>query len=287
MSTLHLKKGQPLPLNFLCKRIFFSKVSSVHQITNLLKSISTHYTFNEENFTWKTEQADLYLVPIVSNPNWESVTAQYKPGELGNKKKICIWEDQLLSRREIIMSRLLSVFGHTTKIHGRQTTVSEVTKGAAKDFLIINHLNVPVIGKYRLGLSIHDELVALAVFGRACPIHRKGNVYNSHELIRYCSKLRHTITGGLSKLLAHFIEKAGPDDVMSYADREWSNGSTYLTLGFEMIDTTVPQTFWLPPDSMERLYSNQIPKLKKEELFGSGWKEFSNSGNWKLVKLLK
>ena len=36
----------------------------------------------------------------------------------------------------------------------------------------------------------------------------------------------------MGKLMKAFIEEVQPDDIMSYADLEWSSGEVYSTLGF-------------------------------------------------------
>ena len=40
------------------------------------------------------------------------------------------------------------------------------------------------------------------------------------------------IAGGMGKLLSRFIADVEPDDIMSYADIEWSDGGVYRHLGF-------------------------------------------------------
>ncbi len=38
--------------------------------------------------------------------------------------------------------------------------------------------------------------------------------------------------GGMGKMLQAFIDEVHPDDVMSYADTEWTDGDVYRRLGF-------------------------------------------------------
>ena len=49
-------------------------------------------------------------------------------------------------------------------------------------------------------------------------------------------------------MLKHFIEEVQPDDIMSYADLEWSEGSVYQTLGFTLEGTKDPVMFRIGPD---------------------------------------
>ena len=41
------------------------------------------------------------------------------------------------------------------------------------------------------------------------------------------------VSGGMGKLLKAFIKDVQPDDIMSYADLEWSEGTVYEQLGFK------------------------------------------------------
>jgi len=63
---------------------------------------------------------------------------------------------------------------------------------------------------------------------------------NEYELLRFCNKLNTTVIGGASKLFKYFITKYKPHQIISYADRCWSTGNLYLTLGFILENKTVP-----------------------------------------------
>ena len=47
----------------------------------------------------------------------------------------------------------------------------------------------------------------------------------------------------MGKLLETFIQDVRPDDIMSYADLEWSEGSVYGQLGFTLEGKKGPVTF--------------------------------------------
>jgi hypothetical protein len=53
---------------------------------------------------------------------------------------------------------------------------------------------------------------------------------------------RCTVVGGLDKLLKAFVTDFHPDDIMTYADRDWSNGRSYEKLGFTRLEQTEPQS---------------------------------------------
>ena len=60
------------------------------------------------------------------------------------------------------------------------------------------------------------------------------------NLSRFCNKLNTSVIGGASKLLNFFIKNWNPLRIISYADRDWSDGNLYYKLGFEMIKMSDP-----------------------------------------------
>ena len=51
------------------------------------------------------------------------------------------------------------------------------------------------------------------------------------------------LSGGMGRLMKTFIKEVCPDDLMSYADLEWSKGDVYRRLGFELEGTKAPVMF--------------------------------------------
>lgn len=209
-----------------------------------------------------------------------------------SSKTIRLWEDEYLKHRQIIDSRILSLLGISSRIYARETIVKSISQAELKNFLLTNHLNVPIAAKHRYGLfykgSESEELVAVAAFSRYCPIQDEGITYKSHELIRYCSLLNTTVVGGLSKLISYFEQDKKPEHIMTYVDREWSDGNSYIKLGFRVTDKTAPQEFWLSPKDNKRLPAHRLPKnLSLSNLNDEGWTGINNLGNLKLVKFLK
>ena len=56
----------------------------------------------------------------------------------------------------------------------------------------------------------------------------------------------------MGKLLKAFIKEVQPDDIMSYADLEWSEGNVYKTLGFQEELPKDPGSFEIAPSTWER-----------------------------------
>jgi hypothetical protein len=190
---------------------------------------------------------------------------------------IHIWEDQWVNKKDIVKSRITSFFGKSKRVFARNTKVIKLNKIELLNFLNQNHLNEPANAKHKYGLTHKDELVAVSAFSASCPVHRDGVVYKSHQLIRFCNKNGTTVVGGLSKLISHFVKNHSPEDIMSYADLDWSDGNSYTRLGFKKIGVLPPQTFYTHPVSKKRYYKLNAPEEKSDLL------EFTNEGSIKYL----
>lgn len=137
---------------------------------------------------------------------------------------INIFEDEWLTKKEIVKNRLRSLLGVNHKIFARKCTVKEITKSQYKIFTTKNHLQGYANAKYYYGLVLDDSIVAVMSFGKS------RYTKDGYELIRYCSS--HNVTGGASKLFTYFIKTVNPDLIVSYANRCWSKGTLYEKLGF-------------------------------------------------------
>ncbi|MDR6806544.1 hypothetical protein J2Y45_003736 [Dyadobacter sp. BE34] len=164
---------------------------------------------------------------------------------------VLLWEDYWLARKSIVQSRLAAMLGISAKIPARLTLARRIDKAATEHFLETNHLNGSTLSKFRYGLflpkryyrvlpegfvfdaSADEMLVAVATFSNARIFEQNGKPFRSHELIRFASLLNTNVVGALDKLLNAFIREKAPDDIMTYADLEWSDGRSYKRLGFE------------------------------------------------------
>jgi hypothetical protein len=220
-------------------------------------------------------------------------------------KIIHLWEDVWYAKKEIVQSRLRAALGDSQRIPARLTKVRRIDKPTLDAFIEANHLQVSTSAKYKYGLFlpknyerilnkenplIHpmietlahssEILVAVASFSGGKNIVRDGQTYRSFELIRFANCLHCTVVGGLDKLLKAFTKELNPDDIMTYADRDWSDGGGYERLGFERIGTTPPQIFYVNPDTWERHYAERL----KTSTPPPDWVKVYNAGNWKFLK---
>lgn len=204
-----------------------------------------------------------------------------------NKTEMCercgirlihIFESEWRNRREIVISRLRSIFSRKMdSVYARKTTVRPVDTKQAREFLDQHHIQGAKTG-INYGLFLHGELVSLATFGKC----RYGDY--QYELLRYCSKTDVKVVGGASKLFKHFINIHQPDTVVSYSDRRWSQGDVYLKLGFEFKHHSAPNYFYIDPKrDIFRLHNRvnfQKHKLRdKLSVFDPNLTEMQNMWN--------
>ena len=80
------------------------------------------------------------------------------------------------------------------------------------------------------------------------------------ELIRYATS-RHVV-GGAGKLLKYFERTYRPKNIITYADRRWSQGNMYERIGFTKIRETAPSYFYEKNNAVLWRYKCQKHKLK-------------------------
>ncbi len=186
-------------------------------------------------------------------------------------KLIHLWEDLWQSKPDQVLARIKSLLGQNIRIHGRKTKVSKITKPVSDSFLIENHLQGSVSSRYKIGLFEKNELVAVATFSALRKMNHIEN-YRSAELIRFAVKAGFSITGGLSKLISFFAETYKPNDLMTYADRDWSAGGAYIKLGFKQTAMLEPQVYVLDENLNRQLKKDH--QVLATEVFNTGSLKF-------------
>lgn len=188
-----------------------------------------------------------------------------------NIKLVHLWEDLWLLKPELVLSRLMSLLGKNIRIHGRKTKVNKIAKPISDSFLTKNHLQGSVSSRYKIGLFEKEELVAVATFSALRKMNHTEN-YRSAELIRFAVKAGYSITGGLSKLITYFAETYKPNDLMTYADRDWSAGEAYIKLGFQQTAVLESQ-FYVLDENLNRLLKKEN-QASEQEVFNTGSLKF-------------
>ena len=148
---------------------------------------------------------------------------------------VVITEDRWYRQNGMMKSRLLAHLEKFTPVFARNCQVRKIEKEEASKFLDAYHSYGDATCRYRYGMFLKkspETLVAVATFSNARKWQKGDKVIRSYEWTRYASLPDVRISGGLGKMLKAFIQDQKPDDIMSYADLEWSEGRVYEQLGF-------------------------------------------------------
>jgi hypothetical protein len=190
-----------------------------------------------------------------------------------NKTKLCedkgvrlihIFEDEWIFKQDIVKSRINNILGvNDVKIYARKCEIREVSVAEARLFLDTNHIQGFAKSKVKLGLYFNDELVSLMTFGHGRVL--MGGKVDEWELVRFANRLNTSVVGGASRLLKHFIKTYQPKNIISYADKRWSQGELYKVLGFDHIHDSKPNYWYIINNTREYRF-----KYRKSELIKNG-----------------
>lgn len=230
--------------------------------------------FNIENLKINVQQIDIDGFTLLNCGNKLLInliplTNNYHPNYLVNLQNtynqkgiylVHLWEDVWNAKKTQVVSRFSSFLGLNERLHARKTKIINVDQQQSINFFNAHHLQGYVKAKYNFGLTINQELIALASFSATRPMKSKGASYQSAELVRFASKKGVTIVGGLSKLIKHFSQHIQVNDLMTYADRDWSLGMGYHQLGFTFSEITEPAHLYVNTQSLIRYFPHRLPK---------------------------
>jgi len=249
-SNYHNRKRSKLPLCTVCNPIGDSQSIKEKELYEYIKSI-----YNVEFIKSYRDglEIDVYLPDLkigfeFNGLYWHSEEWKDKWYHINKTnyfkergiRIIHIWEDDWDHKREIVKSQIRNWLSLTEgKIFARKCYVKEIVDSKiATNFLEENHIQGRVNSSLKLGLYYGEELVSLMTFD-----HYEGR--NKMEaggwnINRFCNKINHNVIGGASKLFKYFIKNYDTKRVISYADRDWSEGNLYEKLGFEKVSESNP-----------------------------------------------
>lgn len=198
---------------------------------------------------------------------------------------IVLFEDLWYSCGDRIRNRVLVQLGFGESVFARKCRVVEVEAGLCSAFLNENHMLGDAAARYRYGLEFGGVFVAVATFSKPRPMKRGDRVLRSYEWVRYSSLGGCRVVGGMGRLFRRFCDDCNPDEVMSYAAKDWSEGEVYKKLGFVHEGDTKPIKFYVNPRTFERYSQNQMSRLASLKDPVSGCNdlliELFNAGNFK------
>lgn len=269
---------EQLPYDHLCGHGCNKCTSSISkaefEINNFILNLGLK-TITSSMSIIKPNQLDIYIpsekIAIEYNGlYWHSEEFINKNYHL-NKTVLCenkniqlihIFEDEWLFKKSIVKSRLINLFGLTSnKIYGRKCLIKEISSNYSKAFLDENHIQGNINSSINIGLFYNNELVSLMTFNK--PRLGIGTTYDGYELSRFCNKLNTSVIGGADKLLQYFIKIYHPKQIISYADRRWSQGGLYEKLGFIKTNINKPNYSYIIGKNRKHRFGFRKEILKK------------------------
>ena len=190
-----------------------------------------------------------------------NITAQY------SEYPLIITEDRWHLQPEAMQKRILAHLEIFNPIYARNCEVRRIDKALAKEFLEASHSYGHAACKYCYGMFLKRHtghiaqqttsyapgtLVAVATFSNARKWSKGDKIIRSYEWTRYASLPDVRLSGGMGRMLKTFIKEVKPDDIMSYADLEWSAGNVYSQLGFTLEGHKAPILFSIDTATWKR-----------------------------------
>lgn len=243
----------------------------------LLKFIQKNYTGNIISGYKDGLEIDIYLPDLKIGFEfnvlyWHSELFKNKNYHLDKTKHfkekgiriIHIWEDDWMFKQDIVTSQILNLLGKSKRIWARLCNIKYVSTNEYRDFLDKNHIQGIVNTSIKIGLYHNDILVSLMTFDHF--EGRKSMDKDEWNLSRFCNKIGYSVVGGASKLFSFFIKSHKPKRVISFADKSWSTGELYNTLGFYIKSESYPNYHYI----IDKRRSNK-QKWKKSNLVKMGY----------------
>lgn len=199
-----------------------------------------------------------------------------------NKSEMCesqgirlihVFEWEWIDSREKIESILDSALGNTTRVYARECEFVRLTPTESRVFMEDNHIQGNVGAKHHFGLKRNGVLLSAMTFG---DVRFSGDF--DYEMLRFCSKLGHTVVGGESKLFSNAIKTLRPRSVISYCDRSKFTGIGYEKLGFVHTRNTEPSYRWVNGYESLSRYRTQM-KNETEIMENRGYRKIYDCGN--------
>lgn len=228
-------------------------------------SVTTVYAQNKIRFIKDEKSVSFFL----SDENAEL------PDHRGEK---IIPLDQLVRQPWKIMAMVLTKLKLNKIIFARNCDVRKTDRAAAEEFLNTWHVMNATQSAFNLGLYYRGELIALASFSKGRKMKRLPEHKRSFELIRFCCKSGITVTGGLTKLVKNFCRLKDAGDIMTYVDKQLSDGRSFISAGFKKHGETESHYFLVSKSSFER-----TPTDKDKDFDPRKFYKLRDSGNIKLV----
>jgi len=272
-NTLNLAKKRDACICPKCGRKSINHSSIEEEIGNVLKELNVDYV---TNYRPKRFEYDLYIPSKklgieTHGVYWHSETILKTKWKIPKPRTYHLekWEEaqelgitllqffdlEIKGKSEIVKDTIKAKLGLIDKkINARECKVIEPTQKKANKLLEESHIFGGLRGSKYIGLDYKSELVGVVAYQK---------VKNEIVITRFCTKRNTSVRGAISKMLKR-IEIEYPDcDIVTYADKRFTNGEVYQKVGFTEEDHSKPSYWYFRKGSKSNLLLNRRLFQKK------------------------
>lgn len=257
-----------------CNKIDQNQSSEAQkQIAEFVKSKEFDIIEDAKNILDGKLQLDIYVPSIkfaieynglrFHNTLYRPMNYHLKKTEMCNKLGIRlfhIFEDEWLYKKPIIESMIDNFLGKSKRIYARECNIVKMEHQQQFGFFEKNHLQGGIPCEICYGLEKDGIVIAAMSFSKPRAALSKVSCYGSYELLRFCNIIGLQVVGGASKLFKNFMNNNDCKIMFSYANRRWSNGQLYESLGFVRDEISSPN-YWYVKDNLRKnrfLYRKEV-----------------------------
>lgn len=177
--------------------------------------------------------------------------------EQHNVRLIHIFEDEWNNKTDIVKSFILSLLGkYKTEINGYLCDIKLVDDNSAELFIKNNYIKKYIKSDINIGLYENNILVSLMSFKK---------LKDKYELTMFCNKNNYNVINSEKVLFNYFTNNYKFNSIVTYVDRCYYNGDIYNKLGFNIVEITKPNFYYVMFDNKHN------DKYTKKELIKEGF----------------
>lgn len=140
-------------------------------------------------------------------------------------RSLFIREDEIRDKKNIVTSIIKNAAGiNKNKLYARKLKAYEIDTKESHDFMDSYHL---MGGNNSTSFAYSLDGVSVIEFKRIKD--------NDYDIARFCTLPDHSIVGGFSKLISHFIKIHKPSSISTFIDLRYGTGKYLSSLGFEHV----------------------------------------------------
>lgn len=209
------------------------------EICNMLDKMNVAYIHNDRNII-RPKELDVYIPSLKIAIEFDGIHWHSDSTKNIEKEKLC--EDRGIRLIDIFeneydfkkVNSLLQSLAHASEmIYARKCILKELPNEEYMNFCNENHIQNYAAAKVRLGLFYNGELIQIMSFSKP-----RFNKKYEWEIIRECTKCGYGVVGGKEKLFKNFVRLYDPRSIISYCDKRYFTGESYLKLGMKQLPDT-------------------------------------------------